>query len=410
MQMLWNIIINIMLVLFPILIYFVYSCYQSLKYKKYSDIVFNSLLFSSLYLYLKFGQMTVDKKVLLFCNIPIVIAYLKKQDKFAIFLSIINVLYCYFIYKINVNIMIIKYISYLIIYYLALKRKVSNNNFLLLIATLQGFFISFEYFFVNNGNILEIVKMLIFVLMYYLLTFGILFLLNLADSITSLYINIAQLEKEKQIKVSLFTLTHEIKNPIAVCKGYLDMIDLEDKQTANRYIEIVKQEINRSLNIMTDFMEFNKIKIKPELIDIVMLLDDIYSNFKLLTNNKNIKLNYLQKDDEIYIMADYDRLKQVLVNIIKNSIEAIDNEGIIEMTYHTDKNHCYIEIKDNGIGMNKETLNHLTEIFYTTKKNGSGLGVCLSNEIIKAHNGTMKYASKENEGTKVTLKLPLNKN
>jgi len=406
MQTLYNILLNIILTLFPILIYFVLSCYQTLRYNKYYDIYFKILLFTSLYLSLKFAVGTINNEVLLFCNIPIVIAYLKKDYKLAIFLSIVNVLYCKYIYQVDVIIMIIKYISYFIIYLLASKRKVKSNNFLLLIAVLQGFFTSFEYFFVEGSNISTISEVFLIVLLHYIITFAILFLFNLIEIITSMYSSVKDLEKEKNIKNSLFTLTHEIKNPIAVCKGYLDMINIDNKEDALRYINIMKQEINRSLNIMTDFLQFNKIKIKPELLDISMLLDDIYDSFKLLTNNKNIKLEY-NDSDEVYIEGDYNRLKQVLVNIIKNSVEAICDEGTIKMNLDCDKKYCYITIKDDGIGMNDEILSHLTEMFYTTKQKGSGLGVALSNEIIKAHEGSLKYESKENNGTKVTIKLPL---
>ena len=290
---------------------------------------------------------------------------------------------------------------------MAKKRKVKNNNFLLLIAILQAFFISFEYFFTSNSNISIIFELFILVLIYYFITFGILVLFNLIEKITSMYVSVEQLEREKQIKTSLFTLTHEVKNPIAVCKGYLDMLNLDNKETAIKYINIIKEEINRSLNIMTDFMEFNKIKIQPEPLDAIMLLEDVYDGFKLLSNSKNIKLNFEYTDEEIYLNGDYNRLKQVLVNMIKNSIEAIDKDGIINIDYKVIKNNLYIYITDNGIGMSKESLSHLTEMFYTTKDKGSGLGVALSNEIIKAHNGTLKYESSLGKGTKAIIKLPI---
>ena len=74
------------------------------------------------------------------------------------------------------------------------------------------------------------------------------------DKIESLNRTIKILEKDKVIKDGLFKLTHEIKNPLAVCKGYIDMINLDNKEKANKYIGIMKQEINRSLNIISDFV------------------------------------------------------------------------------------------------------------------------------------------------------------
>jgi len=77
------------------------------------------------------------------------------------------------------------------------------------------------------------------------------------------------------------------------------------------------------------------------------------------------------------------------------------------MNTYQNKKSFYIEIIDNGIGMDEETLNKVTDMFFTTKKNGTGLGIALSNEIIKGHNGIIEYNSKLNYGTKVLIKLPL---
>jgi signal transduction histidine kinase len=111
--------------------------------------------------------------------------------------------------------------------------------------------------------------------------------------------------------------------------------------------------------------------------------------------------------DEIFITGDYNRLKQVFINIIKNSIESISKYGTIDITTHILKDQYYIEITDNGCGMDEYTLSKINDLFFTTKKKGSGLGVSLSNEIIKAHKGSLDYTSKPNKGTKVIVKLPI---
>ena len=108
----------------------------------------------------------------------------------------------------------------------------------------------------------------------------------MGNNITNLYQNLTELEKDKNIKNSLFKITHEVKNPIAVCKGYLEMIDINNKEKTSKYIKIINQEIDRSLDIMTDFMEFSKIKIKKEIMDINILLENIKEEFKIFSNNK----------------------------------------------------------------------------------------------------------------------------
>ncbi len=101
---------------------------------------------------------------------------------------------------------------------------------------------------------------------------------------------------------------------------------------------------------------------------------------------------------------EYCQLQQ---RIIYNS-KGVVNEDVTKYTNWCYKKHLDIIVEDNGIGMTKEELEKVTEMFYTTKPTGSGLGVALSNEIIKAHNGELIYTSEKNKGTKVTIRLPYN--
>lgn len=404
-----DIILNIILITFPILIYQVILCYKENINKSNNDLLLNIALISSLYLCIRFGITKSNDKVLLFCNIPIVIAYMKKNTLLGIILSIINITYCYLYFDSILLIKIIKYVSYFILYICAKKRKLSTNSFILSIAILQGSFLSFEYFFNNNIILInKFIELILLVFIYYFISFSIVYIFKVIDKIQTLNNSIKILEKDKEIKNALFKLTHEIKNPLAVCKGYLDMIDIEKKDKAEKYIRIMKQEINRSLNIMSDFVEFNKIKIKKEPLDLNMLLEDIYDSFKIIANNKKINLIYNEREDEeLFIEADYERLKQVIINLLKNSYEATEKSGKIEIFTNIYKKYIDIVIEDNGIGMDDETLNKVKEMFFTTKESGTGLGVALSNEIIKAHNGEIIYYSKLNKGTKATIRLPI---
>lgn len=403
-----DIILNLILITFPILVYLVLVCYRENINNSNKDTLLTIALITSLYLCLKYIPNEVNTKVLLFCNIPIVIAYMKKKHYLGIFLSIANVLYSYYVLNIEVIIMIIKYLSYLVLYLCARKKNLSSGSFILSIAIIQGFFLSFEYFFKDiKVSVNDFILLLIIVFIYYFTTFSILYLFKVMDKIESLNTTIKMLEKDKKIKDALFKLTHEIKNPLAVCKGYMDMIDLNKEEKALKYINIMKQEINRSLNIISDFVEYNKIKVVKEQIDLNCLLDDVYDSFKILMTNKKIKLEYKNRDDqEIYFNGDYERLKQVIINILKNAYEACEENGKIEISSNLYKNYLDILIEDNGIGMDEETLKNIKEMFYTTKQNGTGLGVALSNEIIKSHNGELLFTSEPNKGTKVTIRLP----
>ncbi len=401
-----NIVFNIILVLFPILIYFVYSCYNEVNNNKNKKIALELSLFTSLYLCLKFGNFEADyNDLLIICNIPILFAYLKRKEKISIILSLFLILYSYFNFDINIYLVISVLLTYFITY-VVLRKKIDNKSFIIVTATIQAFIISFITFININSKVCLTIDIFLLILVYILLSAFILYLFDIMDKLSGIYLNIKELERDKQLKNSLFKLTHEIKNPLAVCKGYLTMINIDNKEKTEKYLNIIKQEIERSLNIMADFSELNKIKLNKELIDINMLVEEVYNSLNLLMYNKNITINY-KNNEEIFLSCDYNKIKQVLINLIKNSYEAITNEGIIDIKTYKDKNSFYIEIKDNGSGMDENTLDKITEMFYTTKQEGTGLGVVLSNEIIKAHNGTLKYESKLNRGTKAIIKLPL---
>ena len=155
-------------------------------------------------------------------------------------------------------------------------------------------------------------------------------------------------------------------------------------------------------------MVFCSAKTTKNIIDISLLLDDVCNCIEPFISHKNIHFMFDIVDDEVFIEGDYDRLKQVFINLIKNSVEAIseDKIGIIKLKMIIKKN-IIITVSDNGCGMTKEALENIGNAFYTTKEKGTGLGVKLSMEIIEQHNGKIKYKSKLNEGTTIEIKLPL---
>lgn len=403
------IIVNVVLITFPILLYFFYTVYANVKGINNNDLYLSFTLIISLYLCFKFGDVVSNNIVLLFCNIPIVIAYVKKKWPIAVILSAVIILYSINVLHYNLyGVTIIKYISYATLYFVKYnKTKTRKINFINQIAILQGFFISFEYFIQNHtSSFRSLFNIFIAVISIYTITFLILYIFKIGDDISKIYLSYKELQQDKQIKESLFKITHEIKNPIAVCKGYIDMFDINKKEESLKYISIIKSEIDRTLNILTDLSELNKVKITKDIVDINMIIEEIIDSVTLLFGDKNIIINCSELD-EIYIDGDYNKLKQVFINIFKNCYEAINDNGIINIDTSIEDKMYIIKIKDNGMGMSSETLNKIGEIFYTTKRNGTGIGVALSKQIINAHNGKLEYTSQLGVGTTAIVKIPL---
>ena len=205
--------------------------------------------------------------------------------------------------------------------------------------------------------------------------------------------------------LDVFKIVHEIKNSIAVCSGYLDIIDLKESDDISKYVAIIRKEINRSMNIIEDFMLYGKINVVKKRMDINLLMNDLFNEMEFFVKSKKIKFSFDISDDEFYIMGDYDKLKQVFINLIKNSIEAIKKDGKIEVKSYIKGNNYYVVIGDNGCGIDKDILKKIGESGVTTKVDGNGVGINFSKQIIKQHNGEIRYESKFGMGTKVIVKF-----
>ncbi len=375
--MIYQVLFNIIILLFPLIVNLFYCTYSNNINKEQNKLYLDLSLLSSLYLLIIYNKGNSDLIILF--NIPLIFAFIKKRTFVSIVITFI-ILMNYI--DSNITIYIIEYLIYYLIYIFYQKNIL---NLFLIIK------------FIFNFNLLTSI---IFVVTTYL----VIFLYKKGEDIIKLHMNLKELEKEKQLRSSLFKITHEIKNPIAVCKSYLDMFDINNKDHA-RYIDILKEEMNKILLLLQDFLAMNKIKIQKEILDINLLLEDVVNQFEPVLKEKNIKFKHNICQDEVFIEGDYNRLNQVLINMIKNSVEAIEKKGVISIDYKIDDNFKII-IEDNGIGIPEDELEKIKEPFYTTKKNGTGLGVSLSIEIINAHNGKLQYVPLE-KGTRVIIELPI---
>lgn len=401
-------IINGILVVFPILIYeFFYIYLQNMKREK-MEILLNFSLLISFYLSMYIKNYIPELFQFSGLILSVLISYFLKKPKMSIIISI--VIGEYIIRDLNYNIIItLIYFTTLFIIYFIYNRTNKTENFLLKsYITLTSIMIiinEIPEFIKNKDLTLDIIlSIIIFIFIIKIISF----MLKESTNIMSLHANLKEFEKEKSIRLSLFKITHEIKNPITVVKGYLDMFDTNNKEKSEKYVGIIKNEIDRTLNLLTDFMEFTKIKVEKKGSDFNALIDDVKEVLIPFFIAKNISY-YFEVEENLKINIDYLRMKQVILNIIKNAVESCEKDiGHVSTTIFTDSESLYIYVKDNGSGMSKETLDKMLTPFYTTKEKGTGLGVSLSKEIIEAHGGNLSYTSDLGKGTVCKIALPKN--
>lgn len=201
-------------------------------------------------------------------------------------------------------------------------------------------------------------------------------------------------------------VAHEIRNPLTTLKGFVQLYKSNiDKQ----YVDVMLTELDRINLIVSEFLILSKPQAtKYEYIDIKQLLQSSISLLMPQALLKNIQFQ-LEFDKEIpCIQCEQNQLKQVFINIVKNAIEAMPQGGSIHVIVQVENNEMVnIQIIDEGIGIEEEKIPNLGEPFFSTKENGTGLGLMVSFRIIENHGGTMNISSQINKGTTININLPI---
>jgi PAS domain S-box-containing protein len=203
-------------------------------------------------------------------------------------------------------------------------------------------------------------------------------------------------------------VAHEIRNPLTSMKGYAEFLQLDEKDPQRQeFIEIILDEIDRVNNIVEEFMVLAKPKaVELEERNIIPIVQNVVSMLKFEARKRNVKLEFDTVEEIVQIECDENRLKQVFLNFIKNGIEAMPDGGDLRVKAEIQDENIVISIQDTGVGIPPETLKKIGEPFYTTKKNGNGLGLMVSFKIIESHNGKVYIESEQNKGTTFKILLP----
>lgn len=398
-------VINGIVVVFPILVYTFFIVYEENMKLEKSNIMLKISLFISMYLALYFKKYVGLNYQISCLILPIILSYLYNEGKVALILSTLLCLHSCFSLNYNIYTSII----FFLLLYLAYK-KYSKSNMSSKFLINSSIVLMLIYFVANliiSYNDIVMLDEIISLIMYSLIIYAINYGINESKNIISLHMNLKEFEKEKNIKLNLFKITHEIKNPLTVINGYLSMFDVTDIEKSKRYISILKNEVNRTLNLLSDFMEFTKIKVVKKECNFNDLISDVKEVLIPFFVKKNVSYSFCVQNN-IIVNMDYNRIKQVIINVIKNAVEACrESNGMVTTTAFTEEDYLIIVVKDNGIGMDKFVLDNILVPFYTTKDNGTGLGVSLSKEILEAHGGTINYDSVKEKYTtcKITISL-----
>jgi two-component system, NtrC family, sensor histidine kinase HydH len=207
-------------------------------------------------------------------------------------------------------------------------------------------------------------------------------------------------------------VAHEIRNPINAIGMIAQRLNKEFTPTSNQneYLDItqlLRNEVNRINKIITQFLNFAKpIDINPKQVEFNSYLNEVYKLFETQAKQKSINF-ILQGKDLFNVNIDVDLIKQAILNIITNAFDAVKENGEVIINYYKHKNDLVIEVSDNGVGISPEQQKKIFDLYFTTKKDGNGLGLSITQKIIAQHYGSISVSSKVNNGTTFKIILPI---
>jgi signal transduction histidine kinase len=227
-----------------------------------------------------------------------------------------------------------------------------------------------------------------------------------------------ELVRKEQLKNDFISsISHELRTPLTSIKGWaitLKSDEMRDRKLLMDGLDIIEKESDRLSNMVEDLLDFSRllsgrITVEKDEINIAESIELISKQLQPRAEDKNIQFDVIYDPDLPKIIADANRIKQVLINLLDNAFKFTQEGGKVTLKAYPTKDSLVIEVADNGPGIPEEDIPYIKEKFYKGKnsKSTTGLGLSICDEIVKLHGGQMEIKSKLGEGTVVIVSLPL---
>ena len=230
-----------------------------------------------------------------------------------------------------------------------------------------------------------------------------------------------EIDKTRKLKEEFISsVSHELRTPLTSIKGWSETLSYEgiSKEELDLGLGIIQDETERLITLVEELLDFSRlasdrIRLQIGNVNVAKLAKDVVNQLGVKAREKNITLltEFKTKErDIVEIQGDKNRLRQVLINLVQNSIKFTEEGGYIVVRLSQGEEYTTFSVTDNGVGIKKENLDKVLEKFFQEdyNKSGSGIGLAISNEIIKLHKGKMILESEKGEGTNITFTLKNN--
>lgn len=252
-----------------------------------------------------------------------------------------------------------------------------------------------------------------FMLIFSLLTwFTLILLIFIIDNLDKQIIYDKRIQSAERLNIVsqiAASVAHEVRNPMTSIKGFLQLISQEKNLNTSqyKYIEISLTELERAEAVINDYLSLAKPTISENFSEL-NVSSELHSMLDVMTSYTNTHNIIIKSNiqEGIFTKGKKSEFKQAILNIMKNSVEAINTNGTLTVCSYQKNNNVYIEIEDNGIGMSKKQVEQLGTPYYSTKDKGTGVGLALTYKIIRDMRGKISVQSKKGVGTIFIIELP----
>ena len=206
-------------------------------------------------------------------------------------------------------------------------------------------------------------------------------------------------------------VAHEVKNPINAIVVHLEVLRQKLQQVdpdTKRHMDVIGNEIQRLDRVVQMLVDFTRpVELRLAETDLRRLLEDVTVLAAPEAERHGISMRRELPDQELPVNVDADLIKQALLNVIINGVQAMPDGGILTLTASRENSTAIVEIRDEGMGIPPEAQDKIFNLYFTTKKSGSGIGLPMTYRIMQLHHGTVEFESTENVGTTFRLTLPM---
>ncbi len=415
-----DLLFQVVVILVPVLVYFSLikpNGYQlSENKKKLMIILFSSI---SVILCLSSPVSLADGTILDLRSIPWLLSFFYGGHIAGIIVTIVLIIFRFFV-SVSTG-AFITFFSHLISALILIRlfrntedklQKKKQNILIMGLITSLLLVIKIHIFVFNFSTTNEKLAFLIFfVVVNLIVLYVIVSLIEILEERNSLFEQMQLKEKQYIVGQLAASVAHEIRNPMTVISGFVQLIDQakETPEPHRKYTKLMLIELDRAEKIIKDYLSLGKQEIgKLEQIDVTKELEKVKETLQryALLHNINISVSILYTEENVFVYGDKHKFMQVLINMIKNAIEASEERGEVNVLCSCNYDTVKIEIKDYGKGMTEHQLKNLGVPFYSMKEKGTGLGLMVCYNIIEAMKGKIEVESELGVGTNFKITLP----